>query len=262
MKIEVLKHVKIEGVPSGSGIVKSGDVYYVIGDDLPFLFTLDKEFKVISKTRILDSVSTSDRRIIKSKKPDFESLEMIGDSELIVFGSGSLSPQRDVFIRILLNDSMLIESYGIVEFYNSLRSLPILNDFELNIEATAFYNNQLYLFNRKKNLIIRFEYKELLAHIKGEVAFPQPEIWPFSLPKINGIESGFSGAATLKNEPKIIFTASVEDTDNAYDDGEILGSFIGMIDISNKNVSEVLNYCHIPFKIRKLQWPLLTKLFP
>src|SRR5690606_13507364 len=100
--------------------------------------------------------------------------------------------------------------------------------------------------NRKKNLIIKFQYKALLSYIKGERDFPEPEIKQYSLPKINGIEAGFSGATALLGEPRIIFTASVENTDNAYDDGEILGSFIGMINISNNTISEVFTYCEIP----------------
>src|SRR5690606_20368636 len=134
--------------------------------------------------------------------------------------------------HILLKDSITVEKYDISNFYNNLRKLPIFKDSELNIEATAFHNNQIFLFNRKKNLIIKFQYKALLSYIKGERDFPKPEIKQYSLPIINGIEAGFSGATALLGEPRIIFTASVENTDNAYDDGEILGSFIGMIDIS------------------------------
>ena len=86
----------------------------------------------------------------------------------------------------------------------------------------------------------------MLSYIKGEFIFPEPEIRQFLLPKINGIEAGFSGATALKDEAKIIFTASVENTDNAYDDGKILGSFIGIIDISNNTISETFDYCLIP----------------
>ena len=246
MKINVLNNKKIENIPSGSGIIRSGELYYIIGDDSPFLFTLNKEFKAISKTPLLDSVNFSEDRIIKSKKPDFEALEMIGKNEIVVFGSGSKSPERNIFIRILLKDPMIIERYDISELYNNLRNLPLLKDSELNIEATAFRNNQIFLFNRKKNLIIKFNYQDLLTYIKGERDFPEPEIRQFYLPKINGIEAGFSGATALQDEAKIIFTASVENTNNAYDDGEILGSFIGMIDISNNKISQFFEYCEIP----------------
>ena len=108
-----------------------------------------------------------------------------------------------------------------------MRNLPQLTDSELNIEATAFSDNSIFLFNRKKNIIFKFIYKEFLAHLKGEPAFPKVEISQFSLPKINGIEAGFSGATAMKLAPKIVFTASVEATSYAYNDGAILGSFVG-----------------------------------
>ncbi len=245
MKITILDEIKIEKIPSGSGIIKSSDIYYVIGDDSPFLFSLNSDFKIIFKTPLLETDNFSDKRIIKAEKPDFEAIELIEKNEIVVFGSGSKSPQRDVFMRILLKDSLIVERYDISDFYSKLRNLPIFKDSELNIEATAYRNNQLFLFNRKKNLIIRFDYTDLLAYIKGERAFPKPEIRHFFLPKINGIEAGFSGATALTDEPKIIFTASVENTDNAYDDGEILGSLIGVIDISNNTIAKSFDYCKI-----------------
>jgi len=246
MNITVLDKIKMEKIPSGSGIIKSGSSYYIIGDDSPFLFSLNSNFQLISKTPLLDTLVFADHRILKSHKPDFESLEMIEQNEMVIFGSGSKSPQRDVFIRILLKDPMLIEKYEISNFYNNLKNLPIFNNSELNIEATAFRNNQIFLFNRKKNLVIQFDYTDFLNYLKGETVFPQPKITQYSLPTINGIEAGFSGAATLKDDSKIIFTASVEDTDNAYDDGEILGSYIGIIDISDNNISQSFDYCQIP----------------
>lgn len=248
MKITVLNEIKIENIPSGSGITKVGDIYYVIGDDSPYLFSLDKDFKIISKTPLLDTGDYSGNRISKSQKPDFEALEWIGENELVVFGSGSKSPERDLFLRVFLGDPLIMDRVDLSDFYSQLKNLPIFEDSELNIEATAYRNNHLYLFNRNKNLIIRFEYSALLAYLKEGVAFPTPEIRQFSLPKINGIEAGFSGATALANESKIIFTASVENTDNAYDDGEIMGSIIGILDISDNSVSASYQYCEIPNK--------------
>ncbi|EGV43231.1 hypothetical protein BZARG_2911 [Bizionia argentinensis JUB59] len=173
-------------------------------------------------------------------------MEMIGNNELVVFGSGSKSPERDVFVHILLKDDLIIEKYNISGFYSNLKKLNIFHDSELNIEATAFRDKQIFLFNRKKNLVLTFNYLILLAYLKGEASFPIPYIQQFSLPKINGIEAGFSGATVLKNESKIIFTVSVENTNNAYKDGEILGSFIGMINITDNTVSPVINFCPIP----------------
>lgn len=246
MEISILNIKKLSNIPSGSGIAKYGEGYYVISDDSPHLFLLNKEFDVVSKVLISETEHFNGDRIIKAEKADFETLEMIDDKELVVFGSGSKIPQRDVFVRILLNDLIVVEKHDISKFYNHLRTLPIFENSDLNIEATAFRDEQLYLFNRRKNIIIKVNYSLFLDFIKGETLIPDLEIHEFSLPKINGIEAGFSGATTLQNQPTIIFTASVEDNINAYEDGEILGSFIGTIDISNNIISNRFDYCEIP----------------
>lgn len=246
MKISILNIKKLSNIPSGSGIAKYAEGYYVISDDSPHLFLLNKEFDVVSKVLISETEHFNGDRIIKAEKADFETLEMIDDNELVVFGSGSKIPQRDVFVRILLNDPVVVEKYDISKFYNHLRTLPIFENSELNIEATAFREEQLYLFNRRKNIIIKVNYSLFLDFIKGETLIPDLEIHEFFLPKINGIEAGFSGATTLQNQPTIIFTASVEDNINAYEDGEILGSFIGTIDISSNMISNRFEHCEIP----------------
>jgi hypothetical protein len=245
MTLTIVDEIQLEKIPSGSGIIKSGEIYYVVGDDSPYLYSLNRDFKTIFKTPLLDPADFSER-ILKSEKPDFEAMELIDKKEIVVFGSGSKSPQRNIFLRILLEDSLKIEKYDISDFYNKLIQLPIFKDSELNIEATAFRDNQLFLFNRKPNLILRFEYKDFLAYLSDGIDFPQLEIRQFSLPKINGIEAGFSGATALMDEPKIIFTASVENNQNAYEDGEILGSLIGILDISNNTISQSFEYCQIP----------------
>lgn len=48
----------------------------------------------------------------------------------------------------------------------------------------------------------------------------------------------FSGATSFKEKPYFIFTAAVEDTPNAYDDLDILDSFIGVIKIMNGEIAE------------------------
>ena len=252
MELNILKEVSIKEIPSGSGITQLNGNYYAIGDDSPFLFTLNDDFKIINHIQLIETANTN-KRISKPEKPDFETLELINDDEIIIFGSGSKSPERDLFLRVLLKDSMVVERYHLTEFYKNLKRLPLMQDSELNIEATAFHNNQIFLFNRKKNLIFQFDYNKLLQYLKGEIEFSIPQVYSFNLPKINNIESGFSGATILKSASKIIFTASVENTDNAYDDGEILGSFIGMIDLSNNTIPNSFDFCEIPQGKSKLK---------
>ncbi len=251
-KIDDLKSLQINKIPSGSGITLYDRNYYVIGDDSPFLFVLNKKFEILDSILLIDSVYTVDGRISKSQKPDFEALENINEKELVIFGSGSKSPKRDVFIRVLLNN-LTIEKYCISEFYDSLKKLPIMQNSELNIEGVAYYDEDIFLFNRQNNLILKYNYEELLWYFKNKNNLPKPIIMQCKLPTINDIEAGFSGAVALKNEPLIVFTASVENTENAYDDGEILGSFVGVINISNNTISDVIDYYEISTKGEKLK---------
>lgn len=235
MTIEILSSQVLVDVPSASGIVKSDDIFYVIGDNSPFLFKLDQDFRLISKTPIYLTKNLDGEVFLKKIKPDFEAMEMVSENEIIVLGSGSKSPQRNICLRVAV-ETPKVMAYDISPFYDHLKKLDVMQDQELNIEAAAFHSGQIYLFNRGRNVIFSFKYKELMDHFEGSSPCPIPKTTAFDLPKINGIEAGFSGAATFQNKPLILFTASVENTKNAYDDGEILGSFIGTIEIKNNEI--------------------------
>lgn len=258
MQIKILENGVLEGVPSASGIVKYQNHYYLIGDDSPFLFKLNLDLKHVSKDTVFSINELKDNRIRKAIKPDFETLELIEDKEIIIFGSGSKSPQRDIFIQILLEkNTPKIKTFNITSFYTHLKKLAVLKNTELNIEATAYYNGILYLFNRANNVVFGFKYKDLIRFFNTNLEFPKPEIVRFNLPKINGITSGFSGATALKDKPLLFFTSSVEDTNNAYDDGEILGSFVGIIDLKNgklskENRSVLIPYSTKPYKVESV----------
>ncbi len=253
MKFIPSEHIELNGIPSGSGIVIATDSYYIIGDDSPTLFVLNKNLEVIQKILLQDTNVVDGNRIPKPLKADYEALELIDENELVVFGSGSKSPQRDVFIRVLLGDEPKTETYIITEFYSYIKSLEIFSDSELNIEAVAYRDGVLYLFNRTKNVVLFFPYNTFLKYIQGASPLPSVQTRHITLPQLNGIEAGFSGAVALKKESKILFTASVENTSNAYDDGEILGSFIGIIDITDGLSITAVECCKIPDTKHKLK---------
>ena len=241
MIFEVLSCEELTGIPSASGIVKAGEEYFVVGDDSPFLFCLDKNFKQTGVTRIYSADKVEGERIAKKHKPDFEAMEMVNDNEFAIFGSGSKSPERDYFVRVLTGQPFEVKTHLITKFYTHLKNLEILKGTELNIEAAAEYKGTFFLFNRKKNLVISFNYSDFIDHVENDSPIPEISVTEVKLPGRNGIEAGFSGATAFPHKPILIFTASVEDTDNAYDDGEILGSFIGLLDIeTNKLIDEVI----------------------
>ncbi|MDO5106103.1 hypothetical protein [Capnocytophaga sp.] len=246
MKIKITEMKHIADFPSGSGIGQQARKYYAIGDDSPFLYVFDSNFQLTEK---IDLVNPNDfefkkNRIKKKQKPDFETLEFISKNELAIFGSGSKSPQRDIFIRVFLDETAKIHYYNLTEFYNHLKQLPELENAELNIEATAFADGFLYLFNRANNLIMRFNYDAFTAYLtNGKI--PEVEVKRIELPQEKNVQIGFSGATAI-DVKTILFTASAEASDDAYNDGEIIGSWVGELDISDFKYSTVKRYGIIP----------------
>lgn len=230
MKLKIQQTISLPRIPSASGISTFNNHLFLIGDNAPFLYEVDEDLYLVSKTQIYSDEHLQGDIIAKKLKPDFEAFELINEKELIIFGSGSKSPERDCFIRVFLGEKVAVKPYNITPFYNHLKSLDIMLGSELNIEALAAHNGKLFLFNRRRNIIFSFDYKAFIEHLDKGAAIPTILATKVNLPKINGIEAGLSGATTT-NTHQLIFTASVENTSNAYDDGAVLGSFVGMVDI-------------------------------
>ncbi len=254
--LEITDTSELNGVASASGLAIHNDHYFVIGDDSPFLFKVDSQFNVIQKWQIYPA-DTSKLKIPGNVKPDFESLENIGDSILLVFGSGSKSPQRDIFIRINPNDPNEVETYSMTVFYQHLRNQKNLKDTELNIEGLTVRKNKLYLFNRIPSLIFEMDYSAFLEHIQDRSKLPAIETYSYKLPAINGVRAGFSGVTSVSYIPYLIFTASVEATDNSTHDGAILGSFAGAIrlkdDRPGSSIKTIrLDTGNIPVKVESI----------
>jgi hypothetical protein len=120
--------------------------------------------------------------------------------------------------------------YSLVDFYAGLRETAGLSKNELNIEAAVVVENELYLFNRGENMIFKLKVSQFQEFLKHQGTFPKPEITRYELPEIKGIKAGFSGATYFPERKLFLITASVENTANWIDDGEVLGSFLGLMD--------------------------------
>lgn len=230
-----LQHRQIlNGIPSASGIVQIENVLYVIGDNSAWLYQLDALYEVKQKYTLLEN--STDSILSKASKPDFEamtSFEIDNEMNLLIFGSGSKSPERDVLVRVQFKDSIRSKVYDLGILYDSLRNSKYLNSESLNIEAAATIGNTLYLFNREHNLVFEYVLDEILGFLEGQNELPLHKIVLINLPKINGLSAKFSGASAIEDSHQLVFTASVENTPNTYDDGEIVGSYVGVINIED-----------------------------
>jgi hypothetical protein len=227
---------KILGIPSASGVSVIGSTIYVIGDNSPWLYKLNREYTITDKIRLNPGIDLPDGLYAKKDKPDFEALATVKTEDawkLLIFGSGSKSSQRDVLVVADPEDLQNLKYYSLIGFYNQIKAFANITDAELNIEAAEIICDRLFLFNRRKNLIFEYKLSEFFNYLNEKGENPFPKIYKFSLPAIRGIEAGFTGAGQLPGDQKIIFTATVEDTPNNIDDGEVLGSFIGIISLAD-----------------------------
>ena len=219
MKATFVRSQILEGYPSGSTISFYEDQLYLMGDDASTLQILDTGLKLKQEIRFFDNKQT---RIEKAEKADIESSEWIvvnNRPKLWLFGSGSLSPQRDSAFHFD-PETQNIERVDLGNFYQKLRQTGIA---ELNLEAAALVND-LLLFGSRGNLTHPQNYliQTTASDFPEGTAIKKIRI---DLPN----EAGISGMSYLPDRDILFITASKENTATAYDDGEIGESYLGAI---------------------------------
>lgn len=234
-----LQHIKIKHLPelsSASGICIYSNDIYLVGDDTPWLYKLDGNFNIVDSTKISAIDTLFEGRTPKYLKADFESMEIISDngkSEIVIISSGSLPQTRDTAYIVGLSDSNLKYSKNLRPLYEKIKlDAQITGANEINIEGIAFSDNDAYLLHRgnvSENIIIRINRKDFISYIKQQTALPKFDIYRLNLPSYKGVTSGFSGVCLNPDNSGLIFTASIEDTQDEINDGKVLGSFIGII---------------------------------
>lgn len=233
IEVAVLSRQPMKGVPSASGLEILDNTLYVIGDNSPWLFKMSPSYKVEDRKPIAPFEGLQDGVIPKDRKQDFEAMacaENKDGRELLIFGSGSKSPERDRLVSVQLGKGE-VTPYSLEQFYRKLKDSAQLGDEDLNIEGAVIKGDELFLFNRGENLILKYRLKALRAYLDGKQDSPEPEVYLINLPEINGIKAGFSGAAIIPGREEALFTASVENTADWISDGEVLGSFVGLISL-------------------------------
>ncbi|WP_406824104.1 DUF6929 family protein [Pedobacter sp. KACC 23697] len=218
---------EIDGIGSASGLFLQEDLLYIIGDNSGYLNEYNIKTRKLQKIQILFDRSLNQlENIPKSLKPDFEILCQHGD-KLYILGSGS-TPKRNLMIEFDLKTHKLIQT-DLTETYRNLKSAAKIDDENFNLEGAIFTGKTWLLFNRgngidAKNGIFKIEGTDLT---KAEwIKFNR-----FKLANMDHVESSFTDATLVKNE--IFFIATAEDTKSTYADGEILGSFIGSINLQS-----------------------------
>ena len=219
---------KIIGIGSASGLVYHEDKLYIISDNSSFLYEYTISNKKLNKIAL---VADPQENILKKDKPDFESITL-HNTDLILLGSGSTANRNSV-IKYNLKSNTL-NSKDMSGLFSIFKKEHSLKDDELNIEGLIIKNGINYLFQRgngqsgKNGILYYDETKE-----DSNTTFI-----PIDLPKINNVPATFTDAILV--EDKIYFLAAAEDTTSTYEDGEVLGSIIGTIDLKTMKLENYL----------------------
>ena len=230
MRIISLKRTTLAGIPSASGIEYYQNAYYVVGDNCSCLFELNEQFEFKQKYPLIDS-EDHNQVIPKSAKPDFEAITIIRSDQtswLYIFGSGS-APTRNQFVKLNLSKPSEVEQFDLSSLYKRLSAISRAG---INLEAAFSYGEYLFLANRADNAIFRLKLDAFNAYVSGNSSDISIDRFLIDVPMIQERYTGLSGAAVIPETSIVIFTASCENTTNWIDDGEVLGSSIGLFDLN------------------------------
>ena len=218
---------QIIGIGSASGLIYKDNTLLVIGDNSGFLY----EYTINSKNlKRIPLVEQPLENTPKKDKNDFEAITCFQD-QIYVFGSGS-TENRNKMIQIDATTKQVVNTTNLEDIYLAMQHFGKIKSEDFNLEGAIFDGERWFLFNRgngekTKNVVFTINGKNL----SNNYSIVSTD---FKLPKIKGVRTSFTDAILV--DDKIYFLASAEDTTSTYDDGEVLGSIIGSIEINTMKI--------------------------
>ena len=230
---------------AASGLVRAGAHRYVIGDDLHHLamFGPGARDRGIAGAPFRGTVEVAARKPARrrsatsSRSPVLPAFAGYPHGALLALGSGS---RRAVAATA---HCVAVDAAGRVAGAATrvdLRELyaPLAHEFgELNIEGAFVSAMHLVLLQRanterSRNTRVRLKLASVLDSLQRKRPLPSSaliDLTDYLLPAIDGIPLGFTDGAALASGG-FAFTAVAERTDDAYADGTVAGSAIGIVD--------------------------------
>jgi hypothetical protein len=246
MTLAFLRHLDLS---AASGLVQwNGFLYSVADDGLELLRT---DLDGADAVRLPLNEASRIRHIPKQEKPDFEALMISGD-ELVAFGSGSTEKRCQAMV--LHPESGRLRSVDLRPLYDALGTQL----HELNIEGAVIRGDQVLLAQRgngarKQNALVRLDrarfIQELAAGDLSEACLL--EVVPVMLGDLEGVPLSLTDL-TIGPRAEVLFTAAAEDTENPYEDGEVMGSIVGVIDHQSGSVQRRISVAGV--KLEGVCW--------
>lgn len=222
---QISQFLQISGIGAASGIVNYNKSLYIISDSASFLYQYQLERNILIKHSLIANASEN---IIKKEKPDFEAITL-HKNNLHIYGSGSTKNRCQSPIFDVTNNQVVLENKS--DLYNQIKKTAQISSEELNIEGAFFYQEKLYLLQRGNG--INAKNGIILVHNNTKIEYSA-----IDLPKIKHVITSFTDAILV--DKTVYFLASAEDSASTYEDGEVLGSIIGAINIETYKVEFTL----------------------
>ncbi|MDC5848789.1 hypothetical protein OPW32_06110 [Vibrio europaeus] len=243
MQLEVSEPILNKEFPSASGAVFSNNKVYAIGDDSPYLFELDADLTIQDKLLIKHYPIAKNGRIVKKVKPDFEAMDEVdfyGKPAFVILGSGSKAHKREWAFLITQDQKTKIERSLRPLYQQIYKQSGFSGKQKLNIEGLASTNKHVFVLNRGNsgtNVIFRLRLDEFVQYLEGQTdSVNEIVVTHVQLPVYQDYEATLSGAEYWPEAEQLVFTASIEATGDAYNDGDILGSFVGTVPVNQLGV--------------------------
>lgn len=236
LQVTVIRQLHLDSLSSASGVIYYNEGLYVGGDDTPWLYQLGEDLVIKDRIRISGTAGPGDGRVPKDIKADIESLELMKTGKgnyLLLLSSGSVPFRRDTAYVDNLDDDHPATPLNFRPLFEKIKKAAgILPPDEINIEGLAMDPQTVYLLHRGNvsgNIIAACDKRAFLTFMEfGADSLPEITIYDFNLPVEGALLSGFSGACMLPDNSGILFTASLEQTRDVFNDGEVLGSYVGI----------------------------------
>jgi len=221
-KIQLSILFKIIGLGSASGLIYHDNTIIAIGDNSTYLYQYHLDSKQLDRHPLTENPQEN---VAKISKLDFEALTQFNDS-IYIFGSGS-TENRNTMLQVNATSKKVISKNDLSDLYLSMQSFGEIKPEDFNLEGAIYNGESWFFFNRgngktNKNVIFTVDAKNLTTEFRILSN-------SYKLPKIKGVRTSFTDGILVND--KIYFLATAENTESTYDDGDVLGSVIGRIDL-------------------------------
>jgi hypothetical protein len=231
-------------VPGGLAIVQDDAHFVAVFDPTTGRTSAIPLPEVVDGRRQFD-----DRRGNKAHKLDLEACVAAPDGTDTLFlalGSGS-TPRREraAVVTGWAAGEPVARVVPLPRLYAALRAERRFSGSEMNVEGAALLGHHLRLFGRGNgaardddrpvNATCDLDWAALVAHLHDPAGAPAPApsaIVQYDLGEIDGVPLGFTDG--IRWGDGVLYAAAAEASADAVQDGEVLGSAIGVIDAAGR----------------------------